>query len=227
MGQKREIFKDAFVAELGEKNLFEPQVKIPVNVKFSDWRADAWHDTQFLLETYRRANWAISLEVANMASIDAETVTHSKVFQRIDQYREILEKLLKDNVDEQLMMQDRSKTLERARSLSLSLLLLQDMHMALERLRSYPQIGEAYYMILYYSYFSDLTGESISSRRLSGYRTVLKYAAREDRDIDFDERRFYQLRKEAMGLYDTILWGLTSRETLKELVEMLQNIIHF
>lgn len=187
-------------------------------------KKDMWHDTRQLLEVYRKANWAITNEIVNLASFNRDTAS-SKLFRNIDKFSEVLREIIQENVDEDYMQKDRSKTLERAKSLSLSLLLLQDMQAALERIQDYPQFGQAYFKILYYSYFSNLSGGELLQRRSPGYRTVVKYAQMDNDEIQYDERRFYQLRDEALALYDTLLWGLTSRETVRVFIDMYQKML--
>lgn len=183
-----------------------------------------WHDTQLLLNVYRQASWSITNEIHCIGEL-REVIAYPKSFERIEKYMEVLQELLQNNVEAETIQSDGSRTLERARALSLSCLLLKDIHMALERVRTYPQCGEAYYQILYYCYFSDLGGETIITKRSLGFKTVLQYALKDGVNIIYDERRFYQLKSEATRLFDNVLWGLTTQEIISGFIEMYREAI--
>ena len=82
--------------------------------------------------------------------------------------------------------------------------MLQLLESSLELLRNKHKNGEAYYWILYYTYFSP--------QQLKNNEEIIEKLTPYIRDISY--RTYYRKRREAIEALSSVLWGYTSKDSL-------------
>lgn len=197
----------------------EAIVENPIVSQYQKRSRNEWHDTDILLKMYRVTHWAIVNDISSIGNIGTQ-ITKNIDFEAINQYSEVLQRILEECIEYETLQTDRSKTLERARSLHLSCLLLMDIHTALERVKTFPSQGEIFYKILYYSYFSHVNLGGITLANSFGFKTACQYASYQNYNFHMNERTFYRTKNEAIQLFDSILWGVTTRELVESFINM-------
>ena len=103
---------------------------------------------------------------------------------------------------------------EHARSIERSYKMLKLMENAVNLLRSKHKFGETYYWILYYTY--------LSPRQYKNTEEIIGQLQTHIQDISY--RTYFRKRKEAIDTFSSILWGYSSKDSLKLLEQFFRLI---
>lgn len=151
-----------------------------------------YHDTWTLLQKYRDVVWSLELSVSR-----AQRKFKVEYGKSIEDF---LESIYLAGVDfKECGIEDHAQCIEQ------SYQMLQLVDSAVSLLRAKHKYGETYYWILYYSY--------LSPQQYRNADEIIERLRPHIRDISY--RTYYRRRKEAIGALSSILWGYTSRETIK------------
>ena len=151
-----------------------------------------YHDTWTLLQKYRDVVWSLELSVSR-----AQRKFKVEYGKSIEDF---LESIYLAGVDfKECGIEDHAQCIEQ------SYQMLQLVDSAVSLLRAKHKFGETYYWILYYSY--------LSPQQYRNADEIIERLRPHIRDISY--RTYYRRRKEAIGALSSILWGYTSRETIK------------
>ena len=151
-----------------------------------------YHDTLTLLKKYRDVVWSLELSV--------QQVRRQFRIEYGDSIEDFLESIYLAGVD----FAD-TGIQEHARSIERSYQMLKLMENAVNLLRNKHKFGEAYYWILYYSF--------LSPQQYRNTEEVLEQLQPHIQDISY--RTYFRKRKEAVDAFSSILWGYTSRDSLR------------
>lgn len=151
-----------------------------------------YHDTLTLLKKYRDVVWSLELSV--------QQVRRQFRIEYGDSIEDFLESIYLAGVD----FAD-TGIQEHARSIERSYQMLKLMENAVNLLRNKHKFGEAYYWILYYSF--------LSPQQYRNTEEVLEQLRPHIQDISY--RTYFRKRKEAVDAFSSILWGYTSRDSLR------------
>lgn len=151
-----------------------------------------YHDTWILLRKYRDVVWSLELSV--------QQVRRQFEIEFGSSIEDFLESIYLAGVD----FAD-TGIQEHARSIERSYQMLKLIENAVNLLRSKHKFGEAYYWILYYSY--------LSSQQYRNTEEVIDQLQPHIQDISY--RTYFRKRKEAIMALSSVLWGYTSRDSLK------------
>lgn len=94
---------------------------------------------------------------------------------------------------------------EHARSIERSYKMLRLMENAVNLLRSKHKFGETYYWILYYTY--------LSPQQYKDTEEIIGQLQAHIQDISY--RTYFRRKKEAIDAFSSILWGYSSKDSLK------------
>lgn len=151
-----------------------------------------YHDTWILLRKYRDVVWSLELSV--------QQVRRQFEIEFGSSIEDFLESIYLAGVD----FAD-TGIQEHARSIERSYQMLKLIENAVNLLRSKHKFGEAYYWILYYSY--------LSSQQYRNTEEIIDRLRPHIQDISY--RTYFRKRKEAIMALSSVLWGYTSRDSLK------------
>ena len=151
-----------------------------------------YHDTWILLRKYRDVVWSLELSV--------QQVRRQFEIEFGSSIEDFLESIYLAGVD----FADTGMK-EHARSIERSYQMLKLIENAVNLLRSKHKFGEAYYWILYYSY--------LSSQQYRNTEEIIDQLRPHIQDISY--RTYFRKRKEAIMALSSVLWGYTSRDSLK------------
>lgn len=151
-----------------------------------------YHDTLTLLKKYRDVVWSLELSV--------QQVRRQFRIEYGDSIEDFLESIYLAGVD----FAD-TGIQEHARSIERSYQMLKLMENAVNLLRNKHKFGEAYYWLLYYSF--------LSPQQYRNTEEVLEQLRPHIQDISY--RTYFRKRKEAVDAFSSILWGYTSRDSLR------------
>ena len=151
-----------------------------------------YHDTLTLLKKYRDVVWSLELSV--------QQVRRQFRIEYGDSIEDFLESIYLAGVD----FAD-TGIQEHARSIERSYQMLKLMENAVNLLRNKHKFGEAYYWLLYYSF--------LSPQQYRNTEEVLEQLRPHIQDISY--RTYFRKRKEAIDAFSSILWGYTSRDSLR------------
>ncbi|GKX31344.1 hypothetical protein SH1V18_38240 [Vallitalea longa] len=161
------------ILELGNKD------KINTNV---------YHNTKLLLSLYENVLWRINNDI-QLIKEECEYEVHKNLDNFIDSL-----------VDVELYV-SRSRLDNRLRSIENSKSLVNLINKAMKMVKSYPNIGERYYNILYKTY-------------------IAQYKSTTDEMIDYlaiSRSTYFREKKKAVNLLGTILWGYLIPQLAEEL----------
>ena len=151
-----------------------------------------YHDTWTLLRKYRDVVWSLELSV--------QQVRRKFQIEFGSSIEDFLESIYLAGVDFA-----ESGIEEHARSIERSHQMLKLMENAVYVLLSKHKFCETYYWILYYSF--------LSPQQYHNTEEIMEQLRPHIRDISY--RTFYRRRKEAIDAFSSILWGYSSRDSLK------------
>lgn len=151
-----------------------------------------YHDTWILLRKYRDVVWSLELSVQQV-----RRQFEIEFGSSIEDFLESIYLAGVDFVDTGIQ--------EHARSIERSYQMLKLIENAVNLLRSKHKFGEAYYWILYYSY--------LSSQQYRNTEEIIDQLRPHIQDISY--RTYFRKRKEAIMALSSVLWGYTSRDSLK------------
>ncbi len=155
-----------------------------------------YHDTLTLLKKYRDVVWSLELSVQKVRR-KFQMETGSSI-------EEFLDSIYVAGVDfNENGIAEHTKSIER----SYEMLKLIDYSVNL--LRSKHKNGEIYYWVLYYSF--------LSPQKYRNAEEIMEQLQPYILDISYPT--FYRRRKEAVNILSSILWGYSSRESMKLLDE--------
>lgn len=157
-----------------------------------------YHNTLLLLQNYRNVVWSMELSVEQLR----------KEFEK--EYGSSVEGFL-DSVYMAGADLSGTEIESHARSIERSRKMLALVDGALNLLRTKHPCGEAYYWILYYSYFSSQPFENIT--------IIVDHLRPYIRDIS--RATYFRKREDAITAMSSVLWGYTSRECFTLLSEFI------
>ena len=155
-----------------------------------------YHDTWRLLKKYRDVVWSLELSVQQVQSKFKIEYGNS-----IEDFLDMAYLAGADLGGSEL--EHHAKCIERSNKM---LTLVRD---AVELLRTRHKDGEAYYWLLYYSFFSP--------QRLRNVDEIVEQLRSHIRDISY--RTYYRKRREAVETLSSVLWGYTAPDSLRILEE--------
>ena len=151
-----------------------------------------YHDTWLLLKKYRDVVWSLELSV--------QQVRRQFQIEFGSSIEDFLESIYLAGVD----FSD-TGIQEHARSIERSYKMLKLMENAVNLLRSKHKFGETYYWVLYYSY--------LSPQQYKNTEEVIGQLQPHIQDISY--RTYFRKKKEAIDAFSSILWGYSSKDSLK------------
>ena len=151
-----------------------------------------YHDTWMLLRKYRDVVWSLELSV--------QQVRRQFQIEFGSSIEDFLESIYLAGVD----FADTSIQ-EHARSIERSYKMLRLMENAVNLLRSKHKFGETYYWILYYTY--------LSPQQYKNTEEIIEQLQPHIQGISY--RTYFRKKKEAIDALSSVLWGYTSRDSLK------------
>lgn len=155
-----------------------------------------YHNTWCLLKKYRDVVWSLELSVLQL-----KNQFHVEYGCDVDEF---LDSLYAAGAD-----LSGTEIEQHARCVERSNKMLKLVQGALTLLRSKHKNGEILYWVLYYTY--------LSPQKLENVEEILEQLRPHVHDISF--RTYYRRRREAVYTLSTILWGYTTRDSLKILDE--------
>ena len=151
-----------------------------------------YHDTWLLLKKYRDVVWSLELSV--------QQVRRQFQIEFGSSIEDFLESIYLAGVD----FAD-TDIQEHARSIERSYKMLKLMENAVNLLRNKHKFGETYYWILYYTY--------LSPQQYKNTEEVIGQLQPHIQDISY--RTYFRKKKEAIDAFSSILWGYSSKDSLK------------
>lgn len=151
-----------------------------------------YHDTWMLLRKYRDVVWSLELSV--------QQVRRQFQIEFGSSIEDFLESIYLAGVD----FSD-TGIQEHARSIERSYKMLKLMENAVNLLRSKHKFGETYYWVLYYSY--------LSPQQYKNTEEIIGQLQAHIQDISY--RTYFRRKKEAIDAFSSILWGYSSKDSLK------------
>ena len=151
-----------------------------------------YHDTWMLLRKYRDVVWSLELSV--------QQVRRQFQIEFGSSIEDFLESIYLAGVD----FAD-TDIQEHARSIERSYKMLKLMENAVNLLRNKHKFGETYYWILYYTY--------LSPQQYKNTEEVIGQLQPHIQDISY--RTYFRKKKEAIDAFSSILWGYSSKDSLK------------
>ena len=151
-----------------------------------------YHDTWLLLRKYRDVVWSLELSV--------QQVRRQFQIEFGSSIEDFLESIYLAGVD----FAD-TGIQEHARSIERSYKMLKLMENAVNLLRNKHKFGETYYWILYYTY--------LSPQQYKNTEEVIGQLQPHIQDISY--RAYFRKKKEAIDAFSSILWGYSSKDSLK------------
>ena len=151
-----------------------------------------YHDTWLLLKKYRDVVWSLELSV--------QQVRRQFQIEFGSSIEDFLESIYLAGVD----FSD-TGIQEHARSIERSYKMLKLMENAVNLLRSKHKFGETYYWVLYYSY--------LSPQQYKNTEGIIGQLQAHIQDISY--RTYFRRKKEAIDAFSSILWGYSSKDSLK------------
>ena len=155
-----------------------------------------YHDTWTLLRKYRDVVWSLELSVRRAQS--KFEVEYGKSIE------DFLESIYLAGVDFK-----ESGIEEHAQRIEQSYKMLKLVDTAVSLMRSKHKYGETYYWILYYSF--------LSPKEYRNADEIVEQLRPHIRDISY--RTYYRRRRDAIEALSSVLWGYSSRESMKILNE--------
>ncbi len=160
-----------------------------------------YHDTFTLLQKYRDVVWNLELSV--------EKVRRNFKLEYGSSIEDFLDSVYMAGVDfKESGLEDHAQSIEQSHRM------LKFLNAAVELLRTKHRQGEEYYWILYYSY--------LSPKEFQNYEDIVDQLRAHIPEIS--SRTFYRHKKDAIEALSSILWGYTSRDSLKMLNALLPNL---
>lgn len=151
-----------------------------------------YHDTWMLLRKYRDVVWSLELSVQQV-----RRKFQMEYGSRIEDFLEPIYLAGVDFADSGIQ--------EHAQSIERSYQMLKLIENAVNLLRSKHKFGETYYWILYYSF--------MSPHQYRNAEEIIDQLLLHIQDISY--RTYYRKRKEAIDAFSSILWGYSSRDSLR------------
>ena len=151
-----------------------------------------YHDTWLLLKKYRDVVLSLELSV--------QQVRRQFQIEFGSSIEDFLESIYLAGVD----FAD-TDIQEHARSIERSYKMLKLMENAVNLLRNKHKFGETYYWILYYTY--------LSPQQYKNTEEVIGQLQPHIQDISY--RTYFRKKKEAIDAFSSILWGYSSKDSLK------------
>ena len=151
-----------------------------------------YHDTWLLLRKYRDVVWSLELSV--------QQVRRQFQIEFGSSIEDFLESIYLAGVD----FAD-TDIQEHARSIERSYKMLKLMENAVNLLRNKHKFGETYYWILYYTY--------LSPQQYKNTEEVIGQLQPHIQDISY--RAYFRKKKEAIDAFSSLLWGYSSKDSLK------------
>ena len=151
-----------------------------------------YHNTEVLLKKYRDVVWSIEV-----SAIQAEISFELQMDCKLEEYLELSYAAGGDfsgtNIQEQMRTMERNKKM------------LKMIETAMDILRRKQTNGELYYCVIYYTYMSE-----------KAYKSIDEVIKKIDEDMDefLSWKRYYKIKKEAIEILGTILWGFATKECL-------------
>ncbi len=155
-----------------------------------------YHDTLALLKNYRDVVWSLEVSV--------QRIRNKFQIEYGSSIEEFLESIYLAGVDF-----DENGIAEHAQSIERSHKMLKLLEASLDTLRSKHKNGEVYYWVLYYCFFSP--------QKYRNAEEIIDLLRPHLLDISY--QTFYRKRKEAVNTLSSILWGYSSRGSVKLLDE--------
>ena len=157
-----------------------------------------YHNTELLLKKYRDVVWSIEVSVAQ-AEINFELEMDCKL-------AEFLKISYATGADlSGTQIQEQIRTLERNKKM------LKMIETALNILHKRQDKGEEYYWILYYTYITEKPSKRVDD--------IIKLV--EEKTDYLSWKKYYKLKKEAIQILGSILWGFTTKDCLPMLEDFL------
>lgn len=150
-----------------------------------------YHDTWTLLRKYRDVVWSLELSV--------QQVRRNFQIEYGSSIEDFLESIYLAGVDFDSGIEEHARCIER------SYKMLKLMENAVNLLRNKHKFGEVYYWILYYSY--------LSPQQYNNTDEIIEQLRPHIQDISY--RTYFRKRKDAIEALSSVLWGYTSRDSLK------------
>lgn len=151
-----------------------------------------FHDTWLLLRKYRDVVWGLELSV--------QQVKRRFQMEFGSSIEDFLESVYIAGVD----FSDNGIE-EQARNIEKSYQMLKLLESSVNIMRNKHKCGEMYYWLLYYSYLSPQQYRSVDE--------IIEMLRPHISDIS--QRTFFRRRKDAINALSSILWGYTSKDSLK------------
>ena len=151
-----------------------------------------YHETWTLLKKYRDVVWSLELSVSR-----AQRKFKVEYGKSIEDF---LESIYLAGVDfKESGIEDHAQCIEQ------SYQMLQTITAAIDLLRTKHKYGEIYYWILYYSF--------LSPQQYRNADEIVEQLRPHIRDISY--RTYYRRRRDAIEALSSVLWGYTSRDSIK------------
>lgn len=151
-----------------------------------------YHNTELLLKKYRYVVWSIEVSTTR-AQMRFELEMDCKLEELLEISCSIGADLTGTDIQEQM------RTLERNKKM------LQIIESAVNVLRDNPKLGEVYYWILYFTYLSKKTPQTI-------YEIINKVHV--ETGVYMSRKTYFKYRKDAIAKLSFVLWGYTSKDSL-------------
>lgn len=151
-----------------------------------------YHDTWTLLKKYRDVVWSLELSVQQVRNkIQVEYGSSIEDF---------LESVYLAGAD-----LSGTEIEHHTQCIDQSYKMLKLIEMAIDLLRNKHKFGESYYWLLYYTF--------LSPQQLRNVDDIIEKLRPHIRDISY--RTYYRKRREAIEAFSSILWGYTSKDSIK------------
>lgn len=151
-----------------------------------------YHDTWTLLRKYRDVVWSLELSV--------ERVRRQFAIEYGKSIEDFLESVYLAGVDfEESGITEHAQSIERSHKM---LTLVQN---SVDLLRNKHKYGESYYWILYFSF--------LSPQQYRSAEEIIEQLTPYIRDISY--RSYYRKRREAIDALSSVLWGYSSKDSIK------------
>ena len=177
-----------------KKGDVKANIKTATTAKAKQNYLDCYHDPERLLKAYRDVRWNLKLSMEH----------HRQDFE--DEYGMSITEYL-DDVYAAGVEFTGTKLEHHANSMKRTAQMLKLIDTAVHLIRDHNSEGEAFYWILYYSYFSPLKLSSVDEI-IDRIQMHIPYATRDT---------YYRHRKRAIQTFASVLWGFTTKNEIEVL----------
>ena len=168
--------------------------KVSGKSKTKQERPDCYHDAEKLLKSYRDVRWNLKLSMEH----------HRQDFE--EEYGMSVTEYLDDVYAAGIEFAG-TKLEHHANSIKRTAEMLKLIDTAAHLIRNHNSEGEAFYWILYYTYFSPLKLNSVEET-IDRIQMHIPYITRDT---------YYRQRKRAMKTFSSVLWGFTAKSEIDAL----------